>query len=258
VPTNACVNVDIKNLEGRDCQGVMDSHMSFNVRYDSVKDISATQFSNCRALGVIISNSSFDVIPGYEQNFSYWSAQGLTQEYKRLYDEYDVRLDNVEWVHEHPTEFNGLAVYSCRNIYVSNCKTHNLSLYGKLSGRAYIETSSLGNVRINSHAVTLKDCVMDGGLNATTKYVLRLTGKGETVLDGVTVKNYNAQSTYLFSNFYNTSDYNKVTIKNSNIQELKAWTDAMTYPGLRYNGLHIETSRIEKFVEDWPENLPIK
>ncbi len=258
VPTNACVNVDIKNLEGRDCQGVMDSHMSFNVHYDSVTDINATQFSNCRALGVRVTNSTFNVIPEYQQNFSYWSAQGLTPEYRSIYDEYDVYLEHVDWVHEQPTEFNGLAVNSCRNLYVTKCKTHNLSLYGKLSGHALITDSQLGNIRVNSHSVTLNNCVFDGSLNHSTKYVLRLSGKGKTILDSVTVQNYDPKSTFLFSNFYNTSDYNGVTIKNSNIQELKAWTDAMTYPGLKYDGLRIEKSNIERFIDDWPENITIE
>lgn len=255
VPTNACINVKVVNLRGRSCQGVMDAHMSFNVLYDSVQDVGATQFSNCRALGVVVSNSTFDVISDYEQDFSYWSAQGLVSEYDGLYNEYDVRLSNVKWVHEHPTEFNGLAINSCRNLYIDGCTTHNLSLYGKLFDRAYITNSRLGNVRLNSHDVVIKKCVMDGRLNENTKYVFRLTGKGETLLNEVTVKNYNPEVTCLFGNFYNTSDHNRVIIKNSNIQKLKAWTDAMIYPGLKYDGLIIEKSKIENFIDDWPDNI---
>ena len=255
VPTNACVNVEVVSLKGKGCQGVMDAHMSFNVKYDSVRDIGATQFSNCRALGVVVSNSTFDVNSNYKQNFSYWSAQGLVEEYIGLYDEYDVRINNVEWVHEHPTEFNGLAINSCRNLYIEECTTHNLSLYGKLAGHAYIENSWLGNVRLNSHAINIKNCVMDGQLNRKTHYVFRLTGGGDTMIDNVTIQNYDPKTTYLFGHFYNTSDHNRVTIKNSNIQELKAWTDAMIYPGLKYDGLIIEKSKIGRFIDEWPENI---
>ena len=252
VPANACVNMKATNIKGYNCHSVIDAHQCFNVHYDLVEDNNASEFPNCRALGSKITNSSFKVNSDFYQNYAYWSNQLLSTEYEKLYELYDTEFSNVTWIHAKPTGFNGLTSYSCRNFIINNCNTHNISLYGKLFGKATIKNSSIGCIRINSHNVEIDSCILDGNLFPDAKYVFRFSGVGNTLINNTTVKNYSTK-TDLFEYFFNASNINSVTIKNSTFNKLRSWSEQLIYPNLEYSTLVIQNSSFMGFVQKLPK-----
>lgn len=254
-PANATIDMYAKNITGYYCQGVIDAHQCFNIHYDSIQDINASQFSNCRALGTKITNSIFNADSSFYQDYMYWSNQFLTPEYEHLYQEYDTYFDKVTWVHAKPSGFNGLTTFSCRNFIITNCKTHNISLYGKLYGIASINNSSIGSIRINSHNVVIDSCIMDGHLFKDTRYVFRFTGAGDTKINNVVGKNYNSSITDLFEYFYNTSHMNSVKITNSAFSALRSWSEKLIYPNLEYKTLYIDNSDFKGFSKKLPGKI---
>ena len=237
VPATACVNVKVSKVYGLRCQGVIDAHVSFNVHYDSIQDMDATQYSNCRALGVTISNSVFQIDSSFYQTYAYWSAQTLTDEYKALYWKYDVTFNNVQWIAKRPSNFNGLTAFSCRNMYITNCTTHNISQYGGLSGNVRIENSRIGSIRIRSTKVLIDRCELDGRLFREARFVLRFSASGDAIITRTKINHYAPGKTFLFQRFYNTENKNSVTFIDSDICELAGITDTVVYPNKRYRNL---------------------
>lgn len=255
VPANACINMSAANISGYNCQGVIDAHQSFNIHYDSIKDINATQFSNCRALGTKISNSFFSVDSSFYQDYAYWSNQLLTKEYEKLYENFDTEFENVTWIHSKPSDFNGLTCFSCRNFYIRNCTTHNVSVYGEIFGKALIKNSVIGNIRINSHNVEIDSCILDGRLFESANYLFRFSGAGSTKINYVNAKNYNSEITDMFEYFYNTSNKNSVIIKSSSFCRLRYWSEKLIYPNLDYTSLFIKDTEFIGFTKKLPKAI---
>lgn len=254
-PANACINIYATDIIGDRCQGVIDAHQSFNIHYNNVRDKNATQFSNCRALGTKVTNSVFSVDTAFYQDYCYWSNQLLTDEYKFLYKEYDTEFDNVEWIHSKPSGFNGLTSFSCRDFIVKNCKSHNISVYGELYGKAIVSNSVLGTIRINSTEVNIDSTIMDGNLFKNAPYVFRFSGPGKAILNNVKVVNYNDNVTDMFEFFYNTSNVNSIEIFDSEFTSLRKWTNQFIYPNLDYTTLKMNNCSFKGFRVNLPKNI---
>ena len=252
-PTQACYNVYVENLNGIRCQSVLDAHVSFKVHYNKVRDTLATQLPNCRSLGTIIENTRISMTGNYNQMYAYWSVQTLTPEYAPMYGEYDTRFNNVYWVSKTAGSFNGLNSYSCRKLIVENCTTHSVSYYGDQTlQRVEIRNSRIGAIRIDANKVLVENTVMDGSLIPGASFVFRFIGKGDCRLDGITVKNYDPRTTYLFDYEYNVPGFGGITIANSNIGALKGWVKTIQYPGRPGNKVSVEASMITDFKDKYP------
>lgn len=253
-PTQACYDVYVENLNGANCQSVMDAHVSFLVHYKHINDSLATQLPNCRSLGTTIEDAKIVMSGNYNQLYCYWSVQTLAPEYKAIYGEYDTKFKNVNWVSKNPGSFNGLTSYSCRRFIVENCTTHSIAYYGDQTlEKVEIRNSRVGCIRIDGNKALVENTVMDGKLTPVTSFVFRFLGKGECRLDNVTVRNYNPQQTYLFDYEYNAPAFgNNLIITNSNIGPLKGWVRALAYPGKPVNYVQVKSSMISDFKEKIP------
>jgi hypothetical protein len=238
VPATATRNIELNDIRGEYCQGVLDAHMAFNLKANGIQDRKAIAFSNTRAIGVEVRNSTFEVDPTFEQDYAYWSAQGLTKEYESYYEDQDIQFENVQWVHDKPTPLNGLSVFSCRNLIVRNCTTHSVSCYGKLYGSIVVDSSSMGMVWNPSHQMTITNSQFDGNLFRNSEFVIRMTGTGEAQFKNVIFDGY--QEAYLLKKFYNTERYNSILFKDCVIRSLKGWSSEEYYPGLKYRALVAE------------------
>lgn len=247
-PSTATCNVFVSDIHGKNCQGVIDAHVAFNVRYENIKDEDARAFSNIRAIGVVLKNATFDVEPQFYQDYAYWSAQTLLPEYISFYKSSDVLFENVYWVHERPSNYNGLTVYSCRDLIVRNCVTHNISQYGVTFGSIHIENSTLGSLKANTHKIRIFGSTFDGSLFENAPFVFGLTGGGSTVLEEVVVQGY-SNNAYLFDRYYNTDNKNDLQLIDSRIEDVKGWTSNVVYPGKVYKSVSIRNSTICKLPE---------
>lgn len=257
VPATATIDLKAKVVYGRRSQGVIDAHQAFDISYDTVVDTEAEEFPNCRAIGVSISNARFEVDPEYYQDYAYWSNQLLVPEYHDMYKEHDVAFFNVHWVHKNPSNFNGLTAYSCRNLIVDSCTTHNISLYGKLFGQATISRTEVGSIRINSHQVYVSDCVLNGKLLPDNKYIFRLSGSGQTIVEDSRFVNYNSSITSLFGDFYNQDSFNSVEFRSCKIPPLRSFADRYIFPERRYNGLSLLNSSVTFKMNNSRSIVPI-
>ena len=257
VPANACIDFYANNILGVGCQSVIDAHQSFNIQYNNVKDSLATQFPNCRALGVKITNSKFDVVASYYQDYCYWSIQALTDENESLYSQYDNYFYNVEWIHEKPSYFNGITAYRCRNLIIKNCTTHNVAIYGKISGSCLIDSSEVGTVYVNSHNISITNTNLNGSLFPESRHVFRLSGKGRTQIVNCRIFNFDEERSVLFGDFYNSPQINSIEIDNCTIQSLDQWTNRLIYPHIKYKNISIRNTKFGNFKRRLLPNIII-
>lgn len=237
VPATATRDIVLDNIRGEYCQGVLDAHMAFNITANNIRDLKATAFSNTRAIGVQIKNSVFETTASVRQDYIYWSAQGLTKEYELYYNNHDVIFDNVKWVHDSPTHFNGLSVYSCRRLIVKNSTTHSVSCYGSLFDGAIVENSTVGSISLPTHDLSVRNSTLNGDIYKSTAYVVSVRGTGAVRFDSVIVKGYT--SSYFLDKFYNTDHYNSFEFNDCQINSLLGWSSSVYYPGVRYRKLGV-------------------
>lgn len=256
-PAQACYNVYIEDLYGKHCQSVMDAHPSFLVHYKNVIDTLATQYPNCRSLGMTMENIKIYVVPDYYKLYAYWSVQNLSKEYEHLYGEYDVVFRNVNWVAPKKGSLNGITAYTCRNFIVEGCTTHSIAYYGNSKNlkNLIIKDSRVGVLRSTSNSINVSNTIFDGDLNKSSPFVFHFGGTGKAIFSGIQVKNFDSRLTYLVDNFYNQHDMNSIKIENSDICELKGFAGKVQYKDKQYNKLMISNSVFEGFREKSPNEV---
>lgn len=257
-PAQATINVKVENLRGEHCHSVMDAHQAFNVHYKNVVDTLATQFPNCRSLGTFIENARIYLTKSAYQDYAYWSVQTLTKEYEPIYKEYDTRFLKVNYVVPRPSAFNGLTSFTCRNFIVEDCTTSSIAYYGdqNMLQKVKIINSRVGVIRIDGQKTEVTNTILDGRLFPGANYVLRFTGSGETILDGIKVQNYDPSRTFLFDMFYNQPAMNRMIISNSTIGNLRGFANKLVYPGMKYDKIEINSSTIQDFREGVNSEFP--
>lgn len=257
-PAQACYDVYVEKLRGKNCQSVMDAHPSFLVHFKDVVDTLAKEFPNCRSLGTTIENARINVIPTAYQEVCYWSVQTLVPEYEFLYGEYDTRFSNVQWVAARPSRMNGLTSYNCRNLIIENCISHNFAFYGidtRLK-QVSIKNSRAGMIYMDSQKLLLENTILDGNLYKNAPFVFKFRNAGDAVFNKVTIDNYNPDSTYLFGYFVNhpkaTTGF---TFNNVKIGKLRGMTNKLIYPGAAYDRIKMQSSEIAPFREELPKEM---
>lgn len=254
----ACYDVYIENLKGVNCHSAMDAHLSFYVHYKNVLDTLATQFPNCRSLGTTIENAKIYVDADAYQDYAYWSVQTLAPEYEFLSGEFDTRFSNVHWVPKRRSSFNGLTSFTCRKFVVDNCTTSVISYYGDQTvlQEVKVTNSRVGMLRIDGYKTEVDSTVFDGSLFPEAPFVLRFTGRGESRLNNIRIRNYDPDITYLFGYLYNLPTGNSILINSSEICLLKGVCKQFGYPGRTNDGVSLNAAKLEGFVEPYPGELP--
>ena len=245
VPATATINVYGTDIVGIRCQGVIDAHQAFKVHYNNVKDEQATEYSNCRALGVKITNAQFEIKSGYYKTYAYWSNQLLTEDYQYLYKEYDSHFENVKWVSDVPGHFNGITVYSCRNWTLINCISHSAANYGQIYGRVTVDNCDFGAIRLRTYNADLTNTTLNGELFRKTSYAISLSGSGNAEMRYLNVINYKP-NTYFLDIFHNSNE-SSLLIENSNICYLAGWAQKIQYPKNIYRNMTLVNSTFTGF-----------
>ncbi len=141
-PATFTTNVLVENFFGDN--SVIDAHPSFMVKYKNATTVNATDYWNCRAIGIVLENCNFQVNKDPQSQEIYLGVQTLSDAYSYLYDEYDVICKNVKW-ETVDKGFNGLHVHKCRDFMVDNCSTHAIST-GSPIRRFEVRNSKTGRV----------------------------------------------------------------------------------------------------------------
>jgi len=141
-PATFTTNVLVEDFYGDN--SVIDAHPSFMVKYKDAIIVNATDYWNCRAIGVVLENCNFQVSKDAPSQEIYLGVETLSDAYSYLYDEYDVICKNVKW-ETVDKGFNGLHVHKCRDFIVDHCSTHAIST-GAPIHRFEVKNSKTGRV----------------------------------------------------------------------------------------------------------------
>jgi len=260
VPSTATCNVYISDLFGYKCHSVMDAHVAFNVSYMNVIDTLATKYPDCRALGATLRNIKIYLDRADYQLYCYWSVQTLTKDYFFLYEKADQLFDNVYWASHSPGILNGLTSYTCRTLTIRNCKTHSISYYGDqhVLKKIEITNSQIGLIYLMAQKASVINVKMNGALFPNAPFVFRFGGSGNSRILNTIVSGYNADSTYLFSNFHNQPRSNSLLIEKTTFQKLRGWTDNLVDPGTKYTALKLKNVKMNGFKDPVPEEITLK
>ncbi len=242
VPANWADNLTFDKINGTN--STIDAHPSFNITYKNVNINTGDDFFNCRALGVTLINCIFR--PNIDYNFKA-VALGmvtLTKEFEYLYYEYDVILNNVEWVHN-SKEYNGLHVNKVRKFHVINSKTHKVST-GAECKEVLIENTQLGQFSCASGSFEIKNSVFDAKLvkGFVPLYAIDCRSSGLGIIQNTNFNNYNKLKSYLL-NHLQYPKHSRLSFKNCRIDNFKGIARTFKDKNQVYKGVEFTDCLLE-------------
>lgn len=253
VPACFTQNVYVNHVRGKNT--TIDGHPSINLHYNDVNVYTDMDYFNCRSLGVKITNSVFTCNPNNEIESIEIGLTSLREEYKYLYNQYDIIFDNVTWLHK-VKSFNGIHVNFCRNFIVKNVRTHMVST-GSFIKNVMLDSSNIGYFKGYDSNFTIQNTKFDKNLanSAKIRYPLFSSFDGQANIINCTFTNYD----YELFEFISSPD-TKITIKNSDLGTLTGLVKKFEYPNNQYKFLKILKTRnnLKSIPQQFQEAMKIK
>lgn len=248
VPSTFTQNVLVDSLSGVSTS--LDAHPSFNVKYSNV-EITNGGF-NCRAFGVEFENCVFKS-PRAASGKTYLGVSSLTDESKSLAYEYDVIMNNVQYVKQIGS-FNGLHVDRVRKFKLNNVKTHMIST-GSFVKEIEITNSHIGRFQNYQTSCTVLNTVFDASLqgNKDPKPPLSFSYSGEAKVEDCIFKGFD--KSFLID--YVHSPKSEISFVNCEFDSLEGLVKKFGNKEKQYRGLKFEKSEFKK-VKNISKQIPIQ
>lgn len=203
VPAYWTTKVKVNGYKGNNT--AIDSHPSFDIWYNNVDINTGMTYFNCRALGVKLTNSKIRANPLKQTGSVYIGISSLTSENENLYDQYDIIINNLQWIHS-SKESSGFRIYKCRNLKISNTKTHNITTTNFINSIS-INKCVIGGFYCYDSNFNIKNTKFKSNLQGTNNLQppLSVSYDGNATITNCTFKGYSNSYLFKYIHSYKTN-----------------------------------------------------
>ena len=232
----------------------IDAHPSFNVHYNDVDIHTGKGYFNCRALGVKLTNCKFRADHSYKGDKTQIAYLSMAPEFEKYYYEYDVTLENVNWIHP-LTSLNGLNIFKARNVTFINCKSHMISTFS-FCDNVVVKNSEIGKFKCYDGDFTIGNTTFNGKLQGVAQpdYAITFSYVGNAYVKDCKFINYNTRSSYLID-YIHSADKSNITFENCTIESFKGVINKFGEKQKQYNGVVFKNSTLKNFKQAFPKQM---